>query len=471
MAAAAPEIPDIKFGTDGWRGIMARDFTFENVRRVAQAVAEWLKSQPGPRPPVVIGYDRRFCSDAFAAELAKVLCANEFKVTVSAEALPTPAITLLTQKLKAVGLVVTASHNPAAFNGIKIKLQGRAAPESVTQQVESFLDRAHPSRLGGTPPKSKSFTEDYLNYLRSRSNPAKFAKDIKRPVVVDYLHGASGGLMAGLLPKGRLIEIRAGRDPLFGGVNPEPIEENLAALKKAVLENKALLGIGIDGDGDRVAIIDDQGRYLTPCQVFPIVLEYLIANRGVKGKIVQSVSMGYLSGRIAAAHGLPFEEMPVGFKYVAEAIAKGEAVIAGEESGGYAWKGGLPERDGLLTGLLMLEICAKTRKTPSELWKMVAQKYGDSHFKRIDFRIHRPAVDKAAFTAKIQKRLPKKILNQAIKKILDFDGIKIILEDDSWVLMRPSGTEPLIRTYAETDKPERTQTLLDQAARWVNAHL
>ncbi|MBI3298658.1 MAG: phosphoglucomutase/phosphomannomutase family protein [Elusimicrobia bacterium] len=465
------DYPEIKFGTDGWRAVMAQGFTFENVRRLGQAVAEWLKNQPGPRPPVVIGYDRRFSSETFAAELGKVLAANEFKVTISDEALPTPAVTLLTQKLKAFGLVVTASHNPPSHNGVKIKLGGRAAMDTVTQAVEGLLDRAHPARHGGEPPKVKSFRKDYVAYLRSRSNPAKFINDLKRPVVVDYLHGASGGIMAELLPKNRLIEIRSNRDPLFGGVNPEPIEENLAALKKTVVEQKALLGIATDGDGDRVAIIDDQGRYLTPCQVFPIVLEYLIANRGVKGKIVQSVSMGYISGRIAKAHGLPFEELPVGFKHVAEQLAKGQAVIAGEESGGYAWKGGLPERDGLVTGLLMVEICAKTRKTPSELWKMVASKYGDSHFKRIDFRIHRPAVDKAAFTAKIQKRLPKKILNTGIKQIVDLDGVKIILDDDHWILMRPSGTEPLIRTYAETDKAERTQALLDLAARWVNAHL
>ncbi|MDE2292366.1 MAG: phosphoglucomutase/phosphomannomutase family protein [Elusimicrobia bacterium] len=465
------EAKDIKFGTDGWRGVMAREFTFENVRRVAQAVAEWIKNQPGARPPVIIGYDRRFSSDAFAHEMARVVAANQLKVTVSSEPLPTPAVTMLTQKLKAVGLVVTASHNPPAFNGVKIKLQGRPANEGITQQVESFLDRAHPARAAGAEVPTKSYLKDYVSYLRTRSNPARFIKDIKRPVVVDYLHGASGGILSELLPKSRLVEIRASRDPLFGGVNPEPIEENLEALKKTVVAQKALLGIAIDGDGDRVAIIDDQGRYLTPCQVFPIVLEYLIANRGVKGKVVQSVSLGYLSGRIAKAHGLPFEELPVGFKHVAEQIAKGEAAIAGEESGGYAWKGGLAERDGLVTGLLMLEICAKTKKTPSELWKMVAQKYGDSHFKRVDFRIHRPAVDKAAFTAKIQRRLPKKVLNTPIKQILDLDGIKVILEDDNWVLMRPSGTEPLIRTYAEADKPERTQALLEQAARWVNAHL
>lgn len=468
MAEATPEI---KFGTDGWRGVMAREFTFDNVRRVGQAVAEWMKGQPGPRLPIIIGYDRRFASESFAAELAKVLAANQLKVTVCSEPVPTPAITLLTQKLKAVGLVVTASHNPASHNGIKIKLAGRPAGEAITQAVEALIDRAHPARVGGDPVISKSYRKDYIAYLRSRTNPDKFLNDLKRPVVVDYLHGASGGIMADLLPKNRLIEIRANRDPLFGGVNPEPIEENLAALKKAVVENKALLGIGIDGDGDRVAIIDDQGRYLTPCQVFPIVLEYLISNRGVKGKIVQSVSMGYLSGRIAKAHGLQFEELPVGFKHVSERLAKGDAAIAGEESGGYAWKGGLAERDGLVTGLLMVEICARTKKTPSELWKMVAAKYGDSYFKRVDFRIHRPAVDKAAFTAKIQKRLPKKILNTGIKQVLDLDGVKIILEDDHWVLMRPSGTEPLIRTYAESDKPERTQALLDQAQRWTNAQL
>ncbi|MFH1725091.1 MAG: phosphoglucomutase/phosphomannomutase family protein [Elusimicrobiota bacterium] len=464
---------EIKFGTDGWRGIMARDFTFDNVRRVAQAIAEYVKGQTGKKRHLqaVVAYDHRFQSESYAAEIGRVLAGNGLKTTLCSESLPTPALSLLTRKLNAIGVMVTASHNPPAFNGIKIKLEGRAATEAVTNAVEACLNRANPVRDGAEKVSSKSYMKDYLGFLRSRIDPRRFMGRIKKPVVVDYLHGASAGVMGELIRSKKLVEIHAERDPLFGGINPEPIEENLRELKARVLKEKALLGIGLDGDGDRLAIIDDKGRYLTPCQIFPMLIDYLVEKRGIRGKIVQSVSMGYLAGRIARAYGLPFEELPVGFKYVAEQLATGQAVIGGEESGGYAWKGGLPERDGALTALLFLEMCAKTGKLPSQLWGLIEKKYGKSHFRRVDFHLQRAAVDKAAFTTKVTKRLPKKIAGAPIKNVLSFDGVKVILEDDHWVLMRPSGTEPLIRTYAESDSPKRTQLLLETAARWVNAHL
>ncbi|MFH2202037.1 MAG: phosphoglucomutase/phosphomannomutase family protein [Elusimicrobiota bacterium] len=463
----------IKFGTDGWRGEMAREFTFDNVRRVAQAIAEYMKEQPGKirkSTPVIIGYDNRFLSDAYAREISGILDANGLKVIVSTEPLPTPAISFLTKKMKAVGLMVTASHNPPSHNGIKIKLDGRAATEQITVAVESFLDRANPMRGGPGKVQWKSFRKDYLQFLRSQINPSAFARGLKKPVVIDYLYGSSGGLMGELVKSKKLIEIHERRDPLFGGINPEPIEENLKELKERVLKEKALLGIALDGDGDRFALVDDRGHYMTPCQVFPMIIEYLLSMRKLKGKIVQAVSMGYLAGRIAEAYGLPFAELPVGFKHVAEHIASGQAVIGGEESGGYAWKGSLGERDGMLTGMLFLEMCAKTKKTPSQLWALIEKKYGKSCFQRIDFRT-RKTLDKAVFTAKIRKKLTKKVVGTAIKEVLDFDGIKVILEGGHWILMRPSGTEPLIRTYAESDSPKRTQALLDTAAKWVATHL
>lgn len=278
---------DIKFGTDGWRGVMARDFTFANVRRVAQAVAEYIKSQ-SQRPKgtaAVVGYDHRFQSEHFAAEVARVLESNGLPTALSSEPLPTPAISFLTRKLKALGIAVTASHNPPAYNGIKIKLDGRAGPESVTAGVESFIDRANPARNGKV--QTRSFRKEYLDYLRSQINPSPLAAKIKAPVVIDYMHGAACGLMRELLKTPKLVEIRDARDPLFGGISPEPVEANLAGLKARVLQEKALLGVALDGDADRVAIIDDKGRYLSPCQVFPIILEYLIGERGLTGKVVQ----------------------------------------------------------------------------------------------------------------------------------------------------------------------------------------
>ena len=460
----------IKFGTDGWRGVMARDFTFKNVRRVAQAVAEHLKTSGSKNMPVVIGYDRRFQADEFAREIARILQANEIKVTLSAEPLPTPAITFLSQKLKALGIMITASHNPASHNGVKLKLEGRAATETTTAEVEACIDRTHPPIVEAKPIAVKSFRKDYFGFLKAKANTGKFMGQLKRPIVVDYMYGASGGILGELLKSKKVIEIRSERDPLFGGVHPEPIEKNLKPLMERVVKEKALMGIALDGDGDRVAIIDEKGHYLSPCKVFPILTEYLITMRKLKGKVVQSVSMGYLAEKVAKEHGMEFEQLPVGFKHVGEAIGTGEAVIGGEESGGYAWKGTLPERDGLLTGLLFVEMCVKTKKTPSQLWDAIEKKHGKSDFRRVDFRISKP-VDKNAFTLKIRKRLPKKVAGNPILDVMDFDGVKVFLEGGHWVLMRPSGTEPLIRTYAETDSPKKTQALLETAARWVGSHL
>lgn len=463
----------IKFGTDGWRGVIARDFTFENVRRAAQAIADYvkdeqMKAQRKKTPlsgPMVVGYDKRFQSDVFAREIAKVLEANHLNPTLMAESLPTPAVSFLTRKLGGVGVMVTASHNPPQYNGVKIKIDGRAALENVTQGVEGWVDRTAPTRAAEI--KTKSFRDQYLQYLKSRVDVNKIKAKLKKPVVIDYMHGAGAGLMKDLLPSKQLVEIRTSHDPLFGGVHPEPIEQYLGALSEAVKKNKAMVGLAVDGDADRFGLVDENGKYLTPCQVFPMLALYLIEHKKLSGKIVQSVSLGYLVERIAKEKNIPFEQLPVGFKHVAERLAQGEAVIAGEESGGYAWKGLIAERDGLLTALLFLEMCTTLNKTPSQIWKEIEAKYGASHYKRIDYRIHRPVADKAVWTQKLVKKLPKKILNTPIKELIQTDGLKIVLEDGHWLLMRPSGTEPLMRVYAESDKPERTTALLELAKKWV----
>ena len=471
MTETKTNATDIKFGTDGWRGVMARDFTFDNVRRVAQAIAEYLKGLPPKQRgtgKVIVGFDQRFQSDAFAEEIARILQGNGLKPVLMAEPLPTPAVSMLTAKEKAYGVMVTASHNPAAYNGVKIKLEGRSAPERVTQAVEGLLDKANPVRDGEVA--RKSYRKEYLDHLRSRVNPRPIAAKLKKLVVIDYLYGCGVGLLETLVPSKKLITLHNRRDPLFGGLSPEPIEKNLKELSERVVAEKAMMGIALDGDADRVALVDEKGRTLTPCQLFPMVIEYLITQRGIKGKIVQSVSMGALPARIAKAHNLPFEELPVGFKYVGEQIAQGLAAMGGEESGGYAWKGGGPERDGVLNALLLLEMFTKLNKTPGQFWADIEAKYGKSHFARVDFHVHKPVADKAIFTQRLLKRLPKKVLGLAIVKTVDIDGLKVVIEGDHWVLMRPSGTEPLIRTYAESDSPKRTQELLVLAQKWVHGH-
>lgn len=465
---------DIKFGTDGWRGLMARDFTFENVRRVAQAVAEYLREESLKSPnrkdnpwsgPIIVGYDRRFQSESFAREIAKVLQGNKLNAFLLDEPTPTPVVSLLTHRTKGLGLMVTASHNPPSYNGVKIKCAGSPAAESLTKAIEACLDRSRPTR--STETKEKSARAEYLKFLRSKAPIQAIRSRLKRPIVVDYLYGSGAGLMEELLPPAKVIAIHAEHDPLFGGLNPEPVAENLKDLSARVKQEKALIGIALDGDADRVGVVDETGTYMTPCQVFPLIVDYLVKNRKLKGKVVQAVSLGTISERIAKAYGLPFEELPVGFKFVAERLASGEAVIGGEESGGYAWKGGLPERDGLMTALLLIEMVALTGRAPSQLWKELSAKHGASAFKRVDLRLHKPVPDKAVFATKLAKRLPKKLLGTDIQSLIQIDGLKIVLTDGSWLLMRPSGTEPLMRVYAESPALKRTVELLELAKKWV----
>jgi phosphomannomutase len=468
----------IKFGTDGWRGVMARDFTFENVRRVAQAVADYLREEIMKAPnrkdnpwtsPVIIGYDRRFQSDSFAREVAKVLQGNKLNASLLSEPVPSPAVSLLTHKSKGLGVVVTASHNPPSHNGIKIKCAGRSAMEQLTQAIEACLDRTQPTR--STEIKEKSGRDIYIQHLKSKADTGRIKSKLKKPVVVDYMYGSAAGLLEAAVTSPKLIPMHAEHDPLFGGLNPEPVEEQLKQLAERVKAEKAIMGLALDGDGDRLGVIDETGRYLTPCQVFPLMIQHLVERKKLKGKIVQAVSLGYVSARMAQAYGMTFEELPVGFKHVADRLASGEAVIGGEESGGFAWKGALPERDGCLSALLMLEMVAETGKGPGQLWKELAAKHGASAFKRLDFKLHKPVTDKSVFATKVMKKLPKKVLGSEIKETNQIDGLKVILAEGQWVLMRPSGTEPLLRIYAETESAKRTDELLELAKKWVAAFL
>lgn len=466
---------EIKFGTDGWRGVIARDFTFENVRKVAQAVADYIhhrsvKAGESGNDSVVIGYDRRFLSEKFALAAAETLKAGKIDVTLIDEVLPTPAVSLLTQKKFFLGMMITASHNPHNYNGVKIKLNGRAAPQNVTAEIESHLARAKPPAAGAASVPRKSFKETYLSYIKSRIPPKQISSRIGRPVIMDCMHGCASGLIGDILPSKKVFPIRDSNDPMFGGINPEPIEKYLAGLIRSVKEKKAAAGIAFDGDADRVGVVDDTGSYMTPCQVFPLLLEYLHEKGKLKGRIVQAVSMGYLSARLAKANNLPFEEVPVGFKFIAEKMLSEDVAMGAEESGGYSWKGNLPERDGILTALLILEMLTSSKKTLSQLYKAVEDKYGKSHFLRRDVRLSRPIPDKNAFAEKLRKKLPKTVLGRSVAEAKTIDGLKVILDNGHWLLMRPSGTEPVLRSYAETDSAQKTREFLELAQKWTSQY-
>jgi phosphomannomutase len=252
---------------------------------------------------------------------------------------------------------------------------------------------------------------------------------------------------------------------MFGGIAPEPVEKNLAELIDTVKKKKAVMGIALDGDADRFALVSDKGVYMTPCQIAPMLLDYLLKRGAIKGKVAQSVSMGYLTRRITKAAGLQFEETPVGFKYIAEKMISEDVAFGAEESGGYAWKGNIPERDGVLTALMFLEMAVKTGKTVSALYSDIEARYGKSVFIRRDVELEKAIPNKHSFAVKLKKRLPKTILGRKVLDTNTIDGLKIILEDDCWLLMRPSGTEPLLRTYAETESQDNTKKFLEFAAK------
>lgn len=453
---------EIKFGTDGWRAVIADGFTFENVRRVTQAACDVLRKTSKSRL-ILIGYDRRFFSDRFAKTAAEVSSANGFRVEMGASPISSPALSFhVRQRKAAAGFMITASHNPPQFNGFKIKgPHGGSVDESLTKIIEDRID-AGEIRVEEKSWKKTDFSPAYISFLKKLIHWPHL-NALSGPVVFDGMHGPGGEIFEKLAGhQDRLIVIRKEVDPLFGGVNPEPIEKNLDVLKARVLKEKAAIGIAVDGDADRIGVVDNQGRYLPPHTVMPLLLLHLIDSKKLKGKVVQTVSMGYLNGRIASQFQLPFEEVPVGFKYIAQKMASEKVLLGGEESGGYGVGAWIPERDGLLCALLLIEMLAKQKRPLSTIVDDLYKRFGQSHFERVDFPL-KATIDKTAWTNHIVSIVGKTIGGLNVKSVNSMDGIKIVTEDDSWLLLRPSGTEPLLRTYSEGTSAETVKKLLQEA--------
>lgn len=456
----------IVFGTDGWRGEIAHEFTFPHVRRVAWALGRAL----APHSRVAVGYDFRFLSEEFAREAAGVLAAQGHRVFVAAEATTSPGMSFSLKGLgAAAGVMITASHNPPLSNGFKIKVPpGRSADPALTARVEALLEPEIPPAQPGVAVDSFSPTAGYVKSLLSHLNPTWW-RGKKIPIAVDAMHGSGGPVWKILFErlglKGEMV--RGERDPLFGGTSPEPIQSNLEPLVLAVRRNKAALGVAVDGDADRLGVVDDTGVYLPPHTIFPLLFKHLVQNRRLKGSLVQATSLGYLSERMAKAWGVPVAHVPVGFKYVADEMAKTKSVLGGEESGGYGvglW--GL-ERDGILSGLLLMELVLAARKPLSVLRKEMYAEFGVSDYQRVDLPLRPPVPDRAAWEKAVADRVPEKLFGKAVRQKKRGDGLKIIMEDGSWLLVRPSGTEPLLRTYAETPDPATTAQLLRKAQEWA----
>jgi phosphomannomutase len=457
----------IKFGTDGWRAVIAREFTFVNVERVAQAYADFVtrEAAQGQKPFVVIGYDRRFLSEKFAARTAEVMVGNGFEIALFTEPQPTPLISWAVKDLKAAGgVMITASHNPANFNGFKIKAPwgGSAAPET-TREVERLVDATTPKRAGVSDDGHQRLEPAIDRYRKQIASYVDLErlKKANGQVIVDPMHGSAGRWVESFLGGGTLgIEtIRDARDPLFGGVNPEPIDQNLALLKERVVETHALVGLATDGDADRVGAVDERGQTMTMHDVVPLLLLHLARVRKMTGGVVVTVSQSVLTKRIANAMGLKIHETPIGFKYIADLFLKEDILLGAEESGGIGVKGHIPERDGVLNSLLFLEAIVSAGKPPSEMLADLHREFGEFHFGRRD--LHMPVSRGQDLVTRISQTPPDRFASYEVKSVETTDGAKVIFGDESWLLFRQSGTEPVLRIYSEATSIGKMNTLLD----------
>ncbi|MEP6719554.1 MAG: phosphoglucomutase/phosphomannomutase family protein [bacterium] len=458
-------LTSIKFGTDGWRAVIARDYTFENVERVAQAYADYLLREGDTQPFVVVGYDRRFLSEMFAKRAAEVLAGNGLRISLFNEAAPTPLISWAVKELHAQGgVVITASHNPPDFNGFKIKAPwGGSASPATTAAVEKLVDAQKPKRKEITDKQSALLApalDSYRAQIASYIELDRLRK-AKATVVIDPMYGSAGNWVESFLNGGQLTveTIRGYRDPLFGGVNPEPIDKNLAALKQSVIEKKALVGLATDGDADRVGAVNELGETMTMHDVVPLILLHLVRERKMSGAVVRTFSQSVLLKRMAAALGLKLYEAPIGFKYVADLMRNDDILIGAEESGGIGVKGHIPERDGILNSLLFLEAIITAGIPPTEMLSNLHQEFGEFHFGRTDLHVEMETGQQLLDTLKNSP--PSTFAGLKVASVETTDGTKLLFADDSWILFRQSGTEPMLRIYAEATDVPRMRALLE----------
>ncbi len=462
----------LKFGTDGWRGIIADDFTFDNVRVCAQAVADYLKESGLASRGLIIGYDTRFASEDFARAAAEVICGNGIKVYFCTKTTPTPVVSFGVLFKKACGaVVITASHNPAQWNGFKYKSEdGASAPTEVIAEIEkhiaSIITNGAIKRLSPLEAEKRGLIDHidlapaYQKQIRKLINLDELGRGNLK-IVVDSMHGAGAGYFKMLLSESghKIIEINEDRNPTFPNMKqPEPIAVNLRKLSDRIIECGADIGIATDGDADRLGIIDERGNFLTPLQVFALLALYLLEVRHHRGAIIKTITTTAMLDRLGEIFNVPIFETSVGFKYVAPLMLKENALIGGEESGGYGFRGHVPERDAILAGLYFLEFVKNTGKTPSQLLNYLYNKVGSHYYNRVDIEFAEE--QRSAITDRISNTSLETLDGTKVIRIDTFDGFRFILADTSWLLFRFSGTEPLLRIYAESNSPTRVEHLL-----------
>lgn len=451
----------IKFGTDGWRAIMARDFTFANCSMVAQGIASYMLNQHLAKKGIVIGYDNRFMSREFGWECARVMAGNGIKVFFLDKVSPTPVTAFAVQAKNAGGaIMITASHNPPEYNGIKFipEYAGPALPD-VTDAIEKEIQRIQETgriyeldieeAISFDIFQEINVDELYFGHLANILQGESFKKHPLK-VIIDPMFGAGIGYLEKILGKlgCETKSINNYRDVLFGGALPEPASDNLNALKHAVVSFNAQAGLALDGDADRFGIVDQDGNYITPNEFLYLVLNHLLKTRTFRGPVARSLATTQMLDRVARKNGLGVIETPVGFKYIGECLREKGSMLGGEESGGMSIIGHIPEKDGILACLLAAEMLAYSGKSFAELKKEFEQEYGTSASQRVDIKVKEEKIE--VITSHMRNYQPGKVAGQKAVEVNRTEGLKVSLEDDSWFLIRPSGTEPLFRLYVES---------------------
>ncbi|HWV98433.1 MAG TPA: phosphoglucomutase/phosphomannomutase family protein [Candidatus Acidoferrum sp.] len=448
----------IKFGTDGWRAVIAEDFTFGNVERVAQAAADYWRANPvaGTEQKIIVGYDRRFLSNEFGGRAAEVFAGNGFKVVLTPEPTPTPSVSFAVKQHRAVGgVMITASHNPPKFNGFKLKsYYGGSAETATCQAVEGFLD--------ASPVKARSVAEaskDGGIIIRDLRPPhyAALKKLVDFKLIAKsklrFAHEALFGVGAGCfdqLLRGtscRVTTLNGNHDPLFGGINPEPIEKNYARSAAYLRKHPHDICLVTDGDADRVGGMDGHGNYLSTHQLICLLLRHFFIERQGRGRVVKALTTTSMVDKMCASFGLELTETGVGFKYIAAEMLKGGVLLGAEESGGIGFAGHIPERDGIAAGLLLLEMLATARVSVNKLIAGLEKEFGPHRYGRID--THFPLEKRSELMEFLKKSPPAKLLRSPLADMKSYDGVKFIAQDTSWLMVRGSGTEPILRIYAE----------------------
>jgi phosphomannomutase len=460
----------IFFGTDGWRGVIAEDFTVANVRKVAYAIARYVVRAAEPARGMLVGYDTRFASERCARAAAEAVALTGTPVWLSETECPSPALSLLVRLRGAAGgIMITASHNPYRWNGVKFKASyGSSALPAIVEAIEREVEAVEREGVPALPARdervhSLDVRAPYLETL-ARLVDWDRLREAGMRFVVDPMHGAARGLLAELFRRNGVTceEIRGARDPLFGGANPEPIEPHIEPLRQALERTGCDAGFALDGDGDRVGAIDRAGRFINAHQCFSILLWHLAGTRKLPGDVAKTFSVTKMVDRIAEKFGRQLYEVPIGFKYICELMLERDILIGGEESGGIGYKFHLPERDATLSALLLAEVMAWHRKSLGVLVELLEAEFGRHCYGRVDLTLA-PGVKEKALEHFANPALAR-FGEWPVARREDLDGIKLYLDEIGWVMLRASGTEPMLRIYAETTREETTRAVLERMA-------